>query len=197
MARSPRDAAPGCVHHVVNRGNRRKIIFKKTEDYQAFMATLREAVERFEMRLIGFCVMRNHWHLVPWPDERVSLSAFMHWLTTTHVRRYHMHYGLAGTGHLYQDRFRNDVCRDDRAVLAVMRYVEGNPLAAGLVSRAQDWPWSSLSLRERGEGAGLLTPTPIELPSNWTAFVNENTPLQPPDAPPRPRFRDLRDRHKW
>jgi putative transposase len=185
MARSRRKTAPGCVHHVVNRGNRKKIIFYKPGDYRAFLAVLGEAVNRFGMRVISFCIMRNHWHLVLWPDEDVSISAFMHWLTSTHVRRYHAHYGLTGTGHLYQARYRNDICTDDRGVLAVMRYVEGNPLAAGIVKRAEDWKWSSLWLRVRGEGGGLLVNGPIELPSNWTTFVNEHTPRRSPDSPKR------------
>lgn len=183
MPRSRRKIGPGCIHHVVNRANRKKIIFHKRADYRAFVDLLGEAVAKFGMRIIAFCVMRNHWHLVLWPDEEVSISTFMHWLTSTHVRRYHAHYGLTGTGHLYQARYRNDICTDDRGVLAMVRYVEGNPLAAGLVTRAQDWEWSSLRLRVKGEDAGLLSKGPIELPSNWTTFVNENTPRRGPDHP--------------
>jgi putative transposase len=164
------------VHHVVNRGNRKATIFHQRGDFLAFMAVLSEAIEGFEMRLIAFCIMRNHWHLVLWPDEDVSVSAFMHWLTSTHVRRYHTFHGLTGTGHLYQDRFTSDICRDDRGVLAVIRYVEGNPIAAGIVERGEDYEWSSLALRVHGDPQGLLTPPPIVLPSNWTAFVNEYTP---------------------
>ena len=185
MGRSRRKKGPGCIHHVVNRGNRRKIIFHKRADYVAFMDVLHEAVSKFRMRLLAFCVMRNHWHLVLWPDEDVSISAFMHWLTSTHVRRYHAHYQLTGTGHLYQARYRNDICTDARGVLAVMRYVEGNPLAAGLVARAQDWEWSSLRIRIAGDEAGLLTKGPIDLPSNWTTFVDANTPRRRPDTPKR------------
>lgn len=182
MARKRRNRAPGMVHHVVNRANRRKVLFHKEQDYSAFLSILEEAVARTRMRLLAFCLMRNHWHLVLWPDEDVSISAFMHWLTSTHVRRYHAHYGLTGTGHLYQARYRNDICRDDRGVLAVMRYVEGNPLAAGIVARAQEWAWSSLRIRCEGTEAGLLSPGPIELPSNWTTFVNENTTRKDPSA---------------
>lgn len=185
MARARRKTAPGCVHHVVNRGNRRKAIFHKAGDYQAFIRVLAEAVVKFGMRMISFTVMRNHWHLVLWPDEKVSISAFMGWLTTTHVRRYHAHYGLTGTGHLYQERYHNEVCREVRDVLAVIRYVEGNPLAAGLVKRVEDWPWSSLAFRLKGKDEGLLSPGPVELPENWTEFVNENTPRRSPDTPKR------------
>ena len=175
MARSPRDTAPNAVHHVMNRGNRKRPIFHKREDYLAFSSVLEEACSKYSMRLLAFCVMRNHWHLVLWPDAGVSISAFMHWLTSTHVRRYHAHYGLTGTGHLYQGRYRNRICKDERGVLAVMRYVEANPFTAKYVERAQEWEWSSLHLRLNGDAEGLLSTGPTPLPENWVAYVNETT----------------------
>jgi putative transposase len=175
MARSCRQRAPECVHHVVNRGNRKAAIFHKPGDYKAFLRVLAEATAKFGMRVIAFCIMRNHWHLVLWPTREVPISAYMHWLTSTHVRRYHMHYDLVGTGHLYQDRYRNDVCTDARGVLAVINYVEGNALAAGIVRQAQDWKWSSMRVRLEGDPGKLLSEGPLPLPSNWIEFVNENT----------------------
>ena len=176
MARARRPVVPNAVHHVVNRGNRKKVIFQKRGDYLAFMEVLRQACARFRMRLLSFTVMRNHWHLVLWPGEGVSLSAFMHWLTSTHVRRYHLHYGLTGTGHLYQDRYRDRICQDERGVLAVMRYVEANALTARLVGRAENWEWSSLRLRMDGDEGGLLTACPVRLPENWVQIVNDTQP---------------------
>lgn len=164
MARTCRNTAPECIHHVVNRGNRKGQIFFKPGDYKAFLRILREGAVRFGMRILAFCVMRNHWHLVLWPSQDVSISAFMHWVTSTHVRRYHMHYDLVGTGHLYQDRYRNDICTDARGVLAVIRYVEGNPVAAGIVKRAEDWKWSSVRVRLDGNPDGLLSEGPVPVP---------------------------------
>jgi putative transposase len=172
MCRSLRNAPPEVVQHCVNRGNRKATIFHEAGDYQAFMTVLREAGARFPMRLLGFCAMPNHWHLVLWPPEGVSVSSYMQWVTTTHVRRYHLGYGLVGTGHLYQDRFRNGGIRDDRTLLSVLRYVEANPVHAGLVERAELWPWSSLRLRAEGDPDGLLFPLPM-LPTNWLEIVNE------------------------
>ena len=182
MARTRRLATPNVVHHVVNRGNRKKVIFHKRGDYQAFITVLGEACSKFRMRLLAFCLMNNHWHLVVWPDENVSLSAFMHWLTSTHVRRYHRHYNLTGTGHLYQDRYRNRICQDEEGVLKVIRYVESNPLAAGLVKRAQDWRWSSLRIRIEGDDDRLLAEGPIPMPESWTAYVNATTPKERAEA---------------
>lgn len=180
MARPPRNAPPGAIHHVVNRGNRRAVIFHKPGDYQAFVDVLREACARFDMRLIAFCVMPNHWHLVLWPGEDVSLSAFMQWLTSTHVRRYHAHYDLVGTGHLYQARYRNQVCKSERRLLATIRYVEANALAANLVRRARDWSWGSLRMRVKGAEDDFLTPCPIELPKNWADYVDSTTARKEP-----------------
>jgi putative transposase len=173
MARPRRNAQPGAIHHVVNRGNRRATIFHKPGDYEAFLHVLRQACSKFAMRLLAFCVMPNHWHLLLWPGEDVSLSAFMQWLTSTHVRRYHAHYHLGGTGHLYQGRYRNDVCGDERKLLAVIRYVEANPFEARLVGRACEWKWSSLWIRHTGNEDGFLTTCPIELPNNWSEYVDE------------------------
>lgn len=192
MPRSCRQRGPESVHHAVNRGNRKTTIFHKPGDYKAFLRVLTEARWKYEMRILSFCVMRNHWHLVLWPSTGVSISAFMHWLTSTHVRRYHLHYDLVGTGHLYQDRYRNDLCTDARGVLAVINYVEGNPLAAGIVRRAEDWRWSSLRLRLEGDPDKLLSEGPVPLPQNWTAFVNEHTARKtatPPCTVNRRRFR--------
>lgn len=175
MARPCRLATPHAIHHVYNRSNRKKRIFHKRGDFRAFYKVLEQAVAKFEMRLLSFSVMRNHWHLVLWPDDDTSLSSFMHWLTTTHTRRYHLHYGLTGTGHLYQDRFKNRICRDERGVLAVMRYVEANALKARYVKRAEDWEWCSLRVRARGNLGNLLSEGPVPLPENWTSYVNETT----------------------
>ena len=156
------------------------MIFHKPGDYEAFVGVVREACAKFGMRLIAFCVMPNHWHLVLWPAVDVSLSAFMQWLTSTHVRRYHAHYDMVGAGHLYQDRYRNEVCSDERRVLATIRYVEANPVAAKLVQRAVDWRWSSLPMRTLEAEEGFLTTCPIELPKNWPEYVDLITETRQP-----------------
>jgi putative transposase len=194
MARAPRNAQPGAIHHVMNRGNRRSVIFHKPGDYDAFIEILREACEKFKMRLIAFCLMPNHWHLVLWPGEDVSLSAFMQWLTSTHVRRYHAHYDLVGTGHLYQERYRNEVCTDERRLFATIRYVEANPLAAKLVGCARAWRWSSLSMRVISGDQDFLTACPIELPPNWPEYVDQTTeaPMPPKEKEKGERLRRRR-----
>ena len=73
------------IYHVLNRANARMTIFEKEEDFEAFDRILIEAAEKFRMRLISYCLMSNHWHLVCWPRKDGDLSRFTGWLTLTHV----------------------------------------------------------------------------------------------------------------
>jgi putative transposase len=173
MARQRRQAPGGRVYHVMNRGVGRRGIFQKPEDYAAFERVLAEALARVPLRILGYCLMPNHWHFVLWPRADGELSAFTQWLTQTHTQRWHAHYHTAGTGHLYQGRFKNFPVQSDVHLLLVLRYVERNALRANLAARAEEWPWGSLWRRERGLAAGWLAEWPVERPADWVAFVNE------------------------
>lgn len=177
MPRAARVAIPGSIHHVLNRGNAKRQIFHKAADYMAFANLLGEAAGRFQMRLLAYCLMPNHWHLVLWPLDGTEIPAYMHWLTSVHVRRHHRHYGSTGTGHVYQGRYKGFLVQSDRHLLTVIRYVEANPVRAGLVQRAEDWPWSSLSRMFSGEGGRLLSEWPVPRPRDWSGFVNRAFPL--------------------
>ena len=101
MPRRPRSAPGGLVYHVINRGNGRQRLFRKPADYAAFEKVMLEALRRTPTRLLGWCMMPNHWHLVLYPREDGELSAFVRWLTHTHTQRWHAHHHTAGTGHVY------------------------------------------------------------------------------------------------
>ena len=98
MGRPSRDARGGVVYHVLNRANARMTIFEKEEDYEAFERVLQDAVERVQMRLLAYCIMPNHWHLVAWPRKDKDLSRFTGWLTLTHTQRWHAHRRQCGDG---------------------------------------------------------------------------------------------------
>jgi len=144
MGRPKRAAEGGLIYHVLNRSNAKMPIFKKDGDYEAFEQVLEEAVARTETRLLAYCVMRTHWHLVVWPREDGELSRFTGWLTLTHTQRWHAHRHTPGTGHVYQGRFKSFPVQDDDHFFAVCRYVERNALRANLVERAEAWRWNSL-----------------------------------------------------
>ena len=129
---------------MLNRANARMPIFTKDEDFIAFETVLQEAVARTGTRLLSYCLMGNHWHLVVWPQEDDELSRFVGWLTLTHTQRWHAHRKSTGSGHLYQGRFKSFPVQDDDHFLTVCRYVERNALRANLVQRAEDWRWGSL-----------------------------------------------------
>src|ERR1051325_119078 len=137
MARQHRVSAGGYVYHVINRGNGKMKIFHKSGDFAAFVKLLEEARQRFEMRILGYCLMHNHWHLVLWPVKDKQLSQFMAWLSTTHVRRWREHRDDSAGGHLYQGRFKSFIVQEDEHFLVLMRYVESNPLRAKMVKRAE------------------------------------------------------------
>jgi putative transposase len=176
MSRAKRIAAGGVVYHVLNRANGRRTLFSSPGDYEAFLKVCREAHERVSMRILAYCIMPNHWHFVLWPQEDKSLSEFVGWLTLTHTQRWHAAHETTGTGHLYQGRFKSLPVQTDSHFLIACRYVERNPLRAGLVSRAEEWPWNSLFELQRPGGrlCGLpLSDWPLPRPPGWRAFVNE------------------------
>lgn len=171
MGRPKRIAKRNIVYHALNRANGRLCIFKKQRDFEAFESILAEGVERYRMRLCGYCIMGTHWHLVLWPRADGDLSHFMRWITVTHTQRWHAAHGTSGIGHLYQGRFKSFPVQDDWRYLSLLRYVEANPLRAGLVERAEAWPWSSLAIRCGARKEIALDPGPKRLPEEWPRHV--------------------------
>jgi putative transposase len=201
MPRRARSIIGGYVYHVLNRANGRLRLFKKDGDFAAFEQVVSEARERVPLRILGYVVMSNHWHFVVWPRQRRDgeVTDFFRWLTLTHSQRWHAHHGTSGMGHIYQGRFKSFPIAADEHFLKVLRYVERNPLRAGLVSRAEDWRWGSLYRRTRGiademallagvesKGTGIVVSTPAGLekklggPSGSGALDSDVPPQEPP-----------------
>jgi putative transposase len=174
MGRPRRAAEGGFVYHVLNRANARMTVFNDDGDYEAFEKVLYQAVERTETRLLAYCLMPNHWHLVVWPRENGELSRFVGWLTLTHTQRWHAHRHSTGSGHVYQGRFKSFPVQEDEHFYTVARYVERNALRAGLARRAEQWRWSSLFrwLRGTAEDKKLLAAWPSARKPSWTDYVN-------------------------
>jgi putative transposase len=181
MPRPPRQLAAGVCYHVLNRGNDRGWLFRKPADFQAFLAILVDAAKRFDVDLLCWCLMSNHWHLVVRPRTDRALIDFMRWLTITHVRRHRAHYS-SHSGHLYQGRYKSFPVEQDDYFLALCRYVEANALRAGLVTRAERWEWSSLWQREHSASEPKLSDWPVQRPAGWLAIVNEPMPKEQAEA---------------
>ncbi len=164
------------VYHVLNRANARVQIFDNDEDYIIFEKILEEAVKRFDMRLLAYCAMPNHWHLILFPKQDGDLARFMSWLTNTHTRRWHASKKTIGEGHLYQGRYKSFLCQKDDYFLTLATYVERNAMKANLCNLAQDWRWSSIYRREKGsdEQKKMLSEWTCEMPKNYLSLVNQN-----------------------
>jgi putative transposase len=176
MPRTGRQFLDGLPYHVLNRGNRRQTIFSQPVDYDMFLTTLGDALERVPIGLLAYVIMPNHFRLVLRPKIGSEISAFMRWFMNAHIRRYHRFHELWGTGHLYQGRYKPFPVEPGRHLLTVLRYVEANPLAARLVKRAEDWKWSSLTRRTDRDGRLLLTESPTPRPAGWLEIVNQRLP---------------------
>jgi putative transposase len=126
------------------------------------------------MRILAWCVMPNHWHLLLWPQQDGELSNYLRLVTLTHTQRLHAYRASAGTGHVYQGRFKSFVVQNDSHFLAVSRYVEANALSGKLVQRAEDWRWGSLWRVQRGKNdqTPRIHPWPITRPGDWLSYVN-------------------------
>ena len=150
-------------------------IFSKDQDYEAFERVLAQAVEKHEMRLLSYCLMPNHWHLVLWPHLDQQLSKFTGWLTLTHTQRWHAHRHSTGSGHVYQGRFKSFPVQDDEHFYTVCRYVERNALTANLVESAEQWRWSSLHRWHAGsqKDKEILSAWPLARKRGWLKFVNQ------------------------
>jgi putative transposase len=173
MPRTARASVGNLCYHVINRGNARATVFHKDEDYAAFVKLMADAQDRLPMRLVAYCLLPNHFHLVLWPLADGDLSRWMQWLLTAHVRRYHRHYG--SSGHVWQGRFKAFPIQQDDHLLSVLRYVERNPARAKSlgIRKAQRWPWSSLSVPRPEQVVPQLHAGPVPRPSNWLEWVNE------------------------
>lgn len=189
MPRLSRSAVGRSIVHVVNRGNDRRRLFAFRGDYEAFVGILAAAQGREGLRLLGYVVMPNHWHLVAWPESVQQLSRFMQRVTSAHAAIVRTHSHSTGHGHVYQGRYHATVVGTDSQLLRTLRYVEANPLRAGLVARAEFWRWSSLDERLGACRLIIAPPTPLPPVATWLDLVN--TPMsddERPDTPRRPRL---------
>lgn len=157
----------------MNRANFRREIFKKDEDYRAFLTILAEGLKRYPVDLFAYCLMPNHWHLLLSPREPDALAGYMRWVGVTHVRRYHAHYHIAGGGHLYQGRFKSFPVQAGHHFRSVACYVEANARRAKLVARAEAWRWGS-AYHGKHEGLDLkLSRWPTTRPKDWIDQLNQ------------------------
>ena len=171
MARLPRLTLAGYPHHVIQRGNNRQPIFSAAADYAHLLALMDESAKKFEIAVHAYVLMGNHVHLLATPHSASGLPLMMQAVGRSYVRYFNQLQSRSGT--LWEGRYRSNLIQTDRYLLPCMAYIDLNPVRAGLVAEAKDYPWSS-----HGHYAGLradklITPHPLFWALGNTPFGRE------------------------
>jgi len=170
MARMARVVVPGYPHHVTQRGNRRQKTFFCDDDYRYYIELLTTYTKEYGTEVWSYCLMPNHVHLVMVPGVEDGLCTV---LAEVH-RRYtrHINFREGWRGHLWQERFHSFVM-DESYLLATVRYVERNPVAAGLCGRPHEWRWSSAMAHFDGKDDELVRVKPMrDRIDDWSAYLS-------------------------
>ena len=156
MPRLPRYSIPGQPQHVIQRGNNRSLIFKAADEFQFFRECLRSARDRSGCQIHAYVFMTNHVHLLVTPDTERAIGRALQTLASRYVRRFNLIYQR--TGHLWGGRYHAAVINTEQYLFTCHRYIELNPVRAGLASHARDYPWSSYRANALGVSDRLVTP---------------------------------------
>jgi putative transposase len=175
MSRHSRHRNAGHVFHVMNRATRGQLLFADVGEYLLYQALLAQALIERPIRLLAYTLMPNHFHMAVWPERDGQISRFLQWLLATHARRLHRKRGTAGTGAIYQSRFKAVPVETETYFYRMMRYVDRNPPRAGLATRPEKWPFGSASSQGRGFGIELAE-WPLPKPPNWREYINSTEP---------------------
>lgn len=161
MARKPRFPVAGLPMHVIQRGNNRQVCFNDSSDRRRYLADLGESLRRYEVALHAWVLMSNHVHLLVTPRQPGTLSCMMQLLGNRYVRWFNLRHERSGT--LWEGRFRASLVESDAYLLACMRYIELNPVRAGMVRAPDKYRWSSFAANALGIADPLVTPHPTFL----------------------------------
>jgi len=174
MPRIARLVVPGYPHHVTQRGNRRQQTFFEESDYLAYVELLRELKTKAQVEIWAYCLMPNHVHFVAVPQHEQGLAKLFGVAHHRYARRVNSMHDWRG--HLWQERFHSCVM-DDAHLLMAVRYIELNPVRAGICSRAEDWRWSSVHANQVDKPDALVTTAPMrERISDWRDYLSQECP---------------------
>lgn len=156
MPRKPRFYLPGVPVHIVQRGNNRDPIFFDESDYTTYLGWLKEGLEKYHCQLHAYVLMTNHVHLLVTPITENSISRLVQYVGRRYVPYINHKYGRSGT--LWEGRYKSSLVQEDSYLLACMRYIELNPVRAGMVKNAIEYPWSSYAFNAMGKPDALIEP---------------------------------------
>jgi len=156
MPRQPRYFIPNIPQHVIQRGVDRQAVFFQPDDYALYLRSLDESASQYDCRIHAYALMPNHTHLLLTPGNERSLPLLMQAMGRRYVQTLNKKYDRTGT--LWQGRYKASLVQDDRYLFACQRYIELNPVRAGIVSAPDEYPWSSYGCNALGKGDSLVTP---------------------------------------
>lgn len=156
MARLPRVCLPGIPQHIIQRGNNRQICFASEEDFASYSYWLHEYAEKFEVKIHAWVFMTNHVHMLVTPTSKTGVSNMMQMLGRHYVRYFNLTYKRTGT--LWEGRFKSCLIEAENYLLTCQRYIELNPVRAGMVELPSDYHWSSYQVNGLGKEISLWTP---------------------------------------
>ncbi len=171
MARLPRLTLPGYPHHVIQRGNNRQPIFRSAADREYLLDLLYDNARKFDVAVHSYVLMDNHFHLLVTPRTDKGLPAMMQAVGRSYVRYFNDLHERSGT--LWEGRYRSTLIQTDRYMLACMAYIDLNPVRAGMVGEAADYPWSSYGHYSGVRNDRLVTPHPLYWTLGNTPFARE------------------------
>ena len=171
MARLPRLTVPGYPHHVIQRGNNRQPIFVNDADRRLLLALWAEYADKFQVAVHAYVLMSNHFHLLVTPSTPTGLPHMMQAVGRRYVRHFNDAHGRSGT--LWEGRYRSTLIETERYLLACMAYIDLNPVRAGLVTEARQYPWSSHGHHIGLQPEKLITPHDLYWALGNTPFARE------------------------
>jgi len=155
MARLPRYFVKGQPQHIIQRGNNRELIFVHDDDYQFYLECLQSAMEKNKLWIHAYVLMTNHVHILASPETETSISKTLQSVGRRYVQYFNYTYKRTGT--LWEGRYKATVIVSDQYLLTCMRYIELNPVRAGMVEQPGDYPWSSYASNAEGKNNTLIT----------------------------------------
>lgn len=171
MARLPRLVVPGQPHHVIQRGNDRQLIFREPADYGIFLDWLGQAARQFKVAIHAYVLMPNHLHLLASPADQAGLGRMMQWVGRHYVPYFNHKYDRIGT--LWQGRYKATVIDSERYFLVCSRYIELNPVRAGMLVDPAQYRWSSCQHHIGGAPDPLVTDHALYWALGNTPFARE------------------------
>ncbi len=171
MARLPRLVIPHQPHHIIQRGNDRQAIFRDAGDYTIFLKWLRESAKQFKVAIHAYVLLSNHVHLLATPSDETGLARMMQWIGRYYVPYFNRKYERVGT--LWQGRYKTTVIESERYFMTCSRYIELNPVRAGMVASPADYPWSSYAHHAGMQADPIITDHPLYWALGNTPFDRE------------------------